>query len=109
MAQLGCMLRTGVMALGAVMFAGGLAVAQTAPAPAAPKAQAPALSPKAQAPAPKGQAAVSEQNPGPDQSGSGGAHDDSSESVPILAVTSLEIWWPAARRSLGRPTGFDGR
>jgi hypothetical protein len=88
MAQMGCMLRTGLMALGAMIVAGGLAVAQTAPAPAsaASKAQAPALSL-----APKAQAAVSEQNPGPDQSGSGGAHDDSSESVPILAVTSLEI------------------
>lgn len=83
MAQLGCMLRTGLMALGAVMVAGGLAVAQTAPAPAAPKAQAPAL---------KGQsAAASDQNPGPDQTASSGGHDDSAESVPILAVTSVEI------------------
>jgi hypothetical protein len=86
MAQLGCMLRTALMALGAVIVAGGLAVAQTAPAPAVPKAQAPALSL-----APKAQAAVSEQNPGPDQTGSGGAHDDTTESVPILAVTSVEI------------------
>jgi hypothetical protein len=93
MAQLGCMLRTGLMALGAVMFAGGLAVAQTAPVPAAPKAQAPALSPKAQAPAPKGQAAAaSDQNPGPDQTASsGGQQDETAESVPILAVTSVEI------------------
>src|ERR1700733_3079352 len=93
MAQLGCMLRTGLMALGAVMFAGGLAVAQTAPVPAAPKAQGPALSPKAQAPAPKGQAAAaSDQNPGPDQTASsGGQQDESAESVPILAVTSVEI------------------
>jgi hypothetical protein len=83
MAQLGCMLRTGLMALGAVIVAGGLAVAQTAPAPAAPKAPAPAL--KAQA-----QSAASDQNPGPDHASSG-VHDDSSESVPILAVTSVEI------------------
>ena len=99
MAQLGCMLRTGLMALGAVMFAGGLAVAQTAPAPAAPKAQAPAPAPT-QAPAPKvpatalkGQsAAASDQNPGPDQTASsGGQQDEAAESVPILAVTSVEI------------------
>ena len=77
MAQLGCMLRTGLMALGAVIVAGGLAVAQTAPAPAAPKAQAPALSPKAQAPAPKGQSAASDQNPGPDQTASTGGQDES--------------------------------
>jgi hypothetical protein len=83
MAQLGCMLRTGLMALGAVMFAGGLAVAQTAPAPAAPKAQGPAL---------KGQSAASDQNPGPDQTASGGGQqDEAAESVPVLAVTSLEI------------------
>lgn len=114
MAQLGCMLRTGLMALGAVIVAGGLAVAQTAPAPAAPKAQAPALSPKAQAPAPKGQSAASDQNPGPDQTASTGGQDEFAESLPILAVTSVEIlhsahnpdWAVIAARGLTTTDGW---
>jgi hypothetical protein len=84
MAQLGCMLRTGLVALGAMIVAGGVAVAQTAPAPATTKA------PTAPVPAATKVHTASDQNPGPDRTASGGG-DELSESVPILAVTSVEM------------------